>query len=176
MARLYCSAFIAFVATTAFTAVGGTTAAAQTPTTPTEPAAATEIEPTATPPIAAAATTGPPTAAPIPDDEPPPRPAVAKVPVLDFIGPSTDLGMIGAELTPRKYASPREESVFEIHGAFRSRGIALRNLDLDRGLDTSGQSLYPVPLDGGQRNAHVCRNLRVVQAIQARQQKCRLNR
>lgn len=151
MARFHTYVFTALATATTGVAALAAPVAAQTPT----PAAATDATATpdaatATPAAAVTATAIPPTAAPVPDDEPPPRPAVAKVPVLDFIGPSTDIGMIGAELTPRKYASPREESVFEIHGAFRSRGIALRNLDLDRGLDTSGQSLYPVPLDGGQ--------------------------
>ena len=112
---------MAFAAVTSIATMAATTllAAAQTPATTPAPDTASS-EATATPVDNAAATAVPPTQAPVADDEPPPRPAVAKVPVLDFIGPSTDIGMIGAELTPRKYASPREESVFEIHGAFRS--------------------------------------------------------
>lgn len=122
--------------------------AAQAQPTPAAEPAPADAAPAVPTPAAAPAIA--PTAAPIPDDEPPPIPPVAKVPVLDFIGPSSDIGILGAELTPRKYAAPRGESVFEIHGNFRSRGAALRNLDLDRGLDTAGQPLYTVPLDGGQ--------------------------
>ena len=38
------------------------------------------------------------------------------------------------------------ETVLEAHGALRVRAEALYNLDLDRGLSPSGQSLFPVPL------------------------------
>ncbi len=62
-----------------------------------------------------------------------------------------DLAALGAELTPRRYAAPRERGGATIHGSFRLREQSLFNLDLDRGLDARGQPLYPVPLGGGQR-------------------------
>jgi uncharacterized protein (TIGR04551 family) len=37
-----------------------------------------------------------------------------------------------------------------VHGGLRFREAGLYNLDLDRGLDASGQPLFPVPLSGGQ--------------------------
>ena len=39
---------------------------------------------------------------------------------------------------------PREESHVEVHGYLRTRGEALYNLDLDRGLTPSGKPLFPV--------------------------------
>jgi uncharacterized protein (TIGR04551 family) len=63
---------------------------------------------------------------------------------------NADLAAVGAELTPRKYAASREQSAFEIHGSFRTRGRLQRNFDLDRGTDPSGATLYPLPADGGQ--------------------------
>ncbi len=62
-----------------------------------------------------------------------------------------DLATLGAELTPRHYASPRENMELVVHGALRVRDIQLYNLDLDRGLDATGQPIAPVPLGGGQR-------------------------
>ncbi len=62
-----------------------------------------------------------------------------------------DLATLGAELTPRLYASPRDKTELSIHGALRIRDAQLYNLDLDRGLDASGQPVFPVPLGGGQR-------------------------
>jgi uncharacterized protein (TIGR04551 family) len=62
-----------------------------------------------------------------------------------------DLATLGAELTPRLYASPREKMEIVVHGALRVRDIQLYNLDLDRGLDSAGQPIAPVPLGGGQR-------------------------
>jgi uncharacterized protein (TIGR04551 family) len=61
-----------------------------------------------------------------------------------------DLGSIGAELTPRLYAAPRERTELVIHGSLRVRDANLYNLDLDRGLDSAGKPLFPVPLGGGQ--------------------------
>jgi uncharacterized protein (TIGR04551 family) len=40
----------------------------------------------------------------------------------------------------------RTDTGFTVDGYFRARGEALVNLDLDRGLDPSGQPLFPVPL------------------------------
>ena len=62
-----------------------------------------------------------------------------------------DLATLGAALTPRLYASPRDRMELVVHGALRVRDIQLYNLDLDRGLDSSGQPIAPVPLGGGQR-------------------------
>ena len=62
-----------------------------------------------------------------------------------------DLATLGAELTPRLYASPREKMEIVVHGALRVRDIQLYNLDLDRGLDSTGQPIAPIPLGGGQR-------------------------
>lgn len=53
---------------------------------------------------------------------------------------------LGAELTPRRYASPRDRTEVVLHGSLRLRGEALRNLDLDRGLTPSGDPLFPVPV------------------------------
>ncbi|HEV7559267.1 MAG TPA: alpha/beta hydrolase, partial [Kofleriaceae bacterium] len=61
-----------------------------------------------------------------------------------------DLAALGAELTPRQYAAPRDSTEVVLHGALRTRGAYLYNLDLDRGLDAQGRPLFPVPLDGGQ--------------------------
>ena len=61
-----------------------------------------------------------------------------------------DLAALGAELTPRRYAAPREKGGAVIHGSFRLREQGLFNLDLDRGLDSRGQPVFPVPLSGGQ--------------------------
>jgi uncharacterized protein (TIGR04551 family) len=61
-----------------------------------------------------------------------------------------DLAALGAELTPRQYAAPRDRTEVVLHGALRTRGAYLYNLDLDRGLDAQGRPLFPVPLDGGQ--------------------------
>ena len=54
------------------------------------------------------------------------------------------------ELTPRQYAAPRESTEVVLHGALRAREAHLYNLDLDRGLDSRGLPLFPVPLGGGQ--------------------------
>jgi uncharacterized protein (TIGR04551 family) len=70
---------------------------------------------------------------------------IATVPHL-----TAELARIGAELTPRLYAAPREKLELVIHGGLRFREAGLYNLDLDRGLDASGQPLFPVPLSGGQ--------------------------
>lgn len=70
---------------------------------------------------------------------------------LEYALPSgADLATLGVELTPRLYAAPREKTEVVIHGAFRLRESGLYNLDLDRGLDSTGQPLFPVPLSGGQ--------------------------
>ena len=91
----------------------------------------------------------PPPAAPvvikeIPEALPPPLVAENALPV------GADLAALGVELTPRQYASPREGTEVVIHGSLRARDAYLYNLDLDRGLDTKGQPLFPVPLGGGQ--------------------------
>lgn len=61
-----------------------------------------------------------------------------------------DLATLGAELTPRQYAAPRDKTELVVHGYLRARDAYLYNLDLDRGLDSRGQPLFPVPLGGGQ--------------------------
>jgi uncharacterized protein (TIGR04551 family) len=61
-----------------------------------------------------------------------------------------DLAALGVELTPRLYAAPREKTEVVVHGAFRLRESGLYNLDLDRGLDSTGKPIFPVPLSGGQ--------------------------
>ncbi len=63
---------------------------------------------------------------------------------------AADLTALGAELAPRHYASPRERTEVVIHGMLRVRESGLYNLDLDRGLDASGQPLFPVALDNEQ--------------------------
>jgi uncharacterized protein (TIGR04551 family) len=63
---------------------------------------------------------------------------------------AADLTALGAELAPRHYAAPRERTEVVIHGMLRVRESGLYNLDLDRGLDASGQPIFPVPLDNGQ--------------------------
>ena len=83
--------------------------------------------------------------APVAWREPPPAPTLDNLPI------GADLAALGAELTPRRYAAPREHTKIELHGALRFREAALFNLDLDRGLDSRGQPIFPVPLGGGQR-------------------------
>jgi uncharacterized protein (TIGR04551 family) len=85
-------------------------------------------------------------------------PPVVVAPLPEVGGPrpeavlpiAADLAALGAELTPRAYAAPRDHTEFVAHGYFRARGAELYNLDLDRGLDASGKPLFPVPLGGGQ--------------------------
>jgi uncharacterized protein (TIGR04551 family) len=62
-------------------------------------------------------------------------PATARADDPDSIFTNT-----GADLTPREHAE------FRVNGYLRTRGEALDNFDLDRGLTPSGQSLFPVPL------------------------------
>jgi len=84
---------------------------------------------------------------------PAPEPAVAPpaaAPTPFEFGPGADLAVLGAELTPRRYAAPRDHTTLELSGGLRIRTEALRNLDLDRGLDSTGAPLYPVPPGGGQ--------------------------
>jgi len=76
--------------------------------------------------------------------EPPPAPDLDDLPV------AADLAALGAELSPRRYAAPREHTKVELHGSLRFREASLYNLDLDRGLDSSGKPIFPVPLGGGQ--------------------------
>jgi uncharacterized protein (TIGR04551 family) len=64
--------------------------------------------------------------------------------------PGAYLAALGAELTPRQYAAPREHTEVVVHGYLRTRAAELYNLDLDRGLDSTGKPLFPVPLSGGQ--------------------------
>jgi uncharacterized protein (TIGR04551 family) len=85
-----------------------------------------------------------------PDDLPPPLPVPPRAPETWESGPGAALGELGAELTPRKYAAPRDKVDFDAHGYFRTRGYVFDNFDLDRGLDASGQPLFPIPLGGGQ--------------------------
>ncbi len=61
-----------------------------------------------------------------------------------------DLASLGAELTPRLYAAPRDKVELVIHGSMRVRTGTLYNLDLDRGLDSRGKPLFQIPLGGGQ--------------------------
>ncbi|MBV8761393.1 MAG: TIGR04551 family protein [Deltaproteobacteria bacterium] len=75
---------------------------------------------------------------------PPPANAATDLPV------GADLAALGAELTPRAYAAPREHTELVVHGGLRVRQATLYNLDLDRGLDPTGKPLFPVPLGGGQ--------------------------
>ncbi len=75
---------------------------------------------------------------------PPPVTPVQTLPI------GADLAAIGAELTPRQYAAPRDQTEIVVHGGLRARAADYYNLDLDRGLDARGQPLFPVPLDGGQ--------------------------
>ena len=67
-----------------------------------------------------------------------------------LLPPGADLATLGSGLTPRPYAAPRDQTEVVIHGGLRTRGAYLYNLDLDRGLDSRGQPLFPVPLGGGQ--------------------------
>ena len=57
--------------------------------------------------------------------------------------------------------SPSSEQLWEIHGYHRIRFNRLYNLDLDHGLTPSGQSLFPIPLDGGQSFSNADMRLRV---------------
>ncbi len=61
-----------------------------------------------------------------------------------------DLATLGSELTPRQYAAPRDATEVVLHGSLRTREAYYYNLDLDRGLDSRGLPLFPVPLGGGQ--------------------------
>ncbi len=98
-----------------------------------------------------------------PDARPAPPPAAADADApappptsglddLDRLAPGAvpDLAGLGAELTPRAFASPHDRTDIDVHGYLRLRSEALYNLDLDRGLDPSGHALYTVPLGGGQ--------------------------
>ncbi len=68
----------------------------------------------------------------------------------DALPIGADLAALGAELTPRQYAAPRDHTEVVAHGYLRAREAGLYNLDLDRGLDSTGKPLFPVPLAGGQ--------------------------
>jgi uncharacterized protein (TIGR04551 family) len=83
-------------------------------------------------------------ATPRPGFGPPPLVPELELPI------GADLAALGAELTPRLYAAPREGTQVVVHGYLRTRAADLYNLDLDRGLDASGKPLFPVPLAGGQ--------------------------
>lgn len=61
-----------------------------------------------------------------------------------------DLANIGTDLAARAFVAPRTKTEVDVHGNFRIRQEALVNLDLDRGLDPSGQPVFTVPLGGGQ--------------------------
>ncbi|HUQ05421.1 MAG TPA: TIGR04551 family protein [Kofleriaceae bacterium] len=60
------------------------------------------------------------------------------------------LANLGTDLAARAFVAPRSETDVDVHGTFRIRQEALVNLDLDRGLDPSGQPVFTVPLGGGQ--------------------------
>ena len=62
---------------------------------------------------------------------------------------------------------PRDKTEVTLNGAFRIRAESLYNLDLDRGLTPSGQTLYPVPQDdpNGQALRHADMRLRTDLAI-----------
>ncbi len=75
----------------------------------------------------------------------PARPADLALPV------GAELAALGAELTPRLFAAPRDQVQLVVHGGARLREQNLVNLDLDRGLDARGRPVYPVPLGGGQK-------------------------
>lgn len=80
----------------------------------------------------------------------PPAEELAKLDIANAPHLAGDLAALGAELTPRLYAAPREKLQLVVHGMFRVREAGLYNLDLDRGLDATGQPIFPVPLSGGQ--------------------------
>ena len=84
------------------------------------------------------------------DDVPAPLPVPPRAPETWEDGPGAALGELGAELTPRKYAAPRDKVDLDVHGYLRTRGYLFDNFDLDRGLDATGQPLFPIPLAGGQ--------------------------
>jgi uncharacterized protein (TIGR04551 family) len=114
---------------------------------------AVQHEPAATHDAADAADTAEPpqpTATDDADDVPARLPVPPRAPDTWESGPGAALGELGAELTPRKYAAPRDKVDFDLHGYFRTRGYMFDNFDLDRGLDAAGQPLYPIPLGGGQ--------------------------
>ena len=77
-------------------------------------------------------------------------PGPTAAPLTDAFPLGADLAALGAELTPRQYAASRENTEIVVHGSLRTREAYLYNLDLDRGLDSRGQPLFPVPLGGGQ--------------------------
>lgn len=99
--------------------------------------------PLAAPPTAAAALTAAPTLDAL--GRPIPGARAATLPI------GADLAALGAELTPRLLLAPREHVQLVIHGGLRFREASLWNLDLDRGLDSRGLPIAPVPLGGGQR-------------------------
>jgi len=76
--------------------------------------------------------------------EPPPADDADPLPM------GADLASLGAELTPRLYAAPRDKFQFVLHGLLRFRESGLYNLDLDRGLDSTGQPIFPVAPSGAQ--------------------------
>ncbi len=82
----------------------------------------------------------------------PPKLGFESPPVESGVGlpVGADIASIGAELTPRQYAAPRDKTEVTVHGYVRMRDATLYNLDLDRGLDSTGKPLFPVPLGGGQ--------------------------
>lgn len=60
------------------------------------------------------------------------------------VGTSPDASATGFNEAGQDYI-PREHTEVELDGYLRTRGEALRNLDLDRGLQTNGQPIFPVP-------------------------------
>ena len=60
------------------------------------------------------------------------------------LGSSTDARATGFQEAGQDYI-PRDRTELEVSGYLRTRGEALYNLDLDRGLQTNGQPIFPVP-------------------------------
>lgn len=91
--------------------------------------------------------------------------AVVRAPVLvpsdavDREAPAAGLAELGEASSPRNFVSPGERGI-DVGGVLRARGVALYNLDLDRGLTPSGDPLYPVPVSGGQTLRHADTRLR----------------
>lgn len=100
--------------------------------------------------------------------EAPPAPAKRSLVTYNPLTFAADLASFGGELTPRQYAAPREKTELVVHGILRVRESGLYNLDLDRGLDPSGQPLFPTPLSGGQLIEHGEIRARTDVAIYAR--------
>jgi uncharacterized protein (TIGR04551 family) len=60
------------------------------------------------------------------------------------LGSSTSAHATGFQEAGQDYI-PRDRTEIDVSGYLRTRGEALYNLDLDRGLQTNGQPIFPVP-------------------------------